>query len=149
MKKTTPIRFSEATLKFLLRAERARKGDWLEKNREEYEQVILEPLKNLASHLKGSLAQAAPRYHFPTKGIGRMKRPSNRVSGAPAEPSVVRGPPTTTGVIAIPAPHSGSGSGRWPRRGSGTGTGKFGCSSIGKGGRWARISCIVSTEKKA
>lgn len=76
-------------------------------------------------------------------------RPTRSVSGAPAGPSAVRGPPISIRVLAIPAPHSGSGSGRWPRRECGTATGRFGCCSIGKGGPWARSSCIVSTGKKA
>jgi uncharacterized protein (TIGR02453 family) len=72
-------RFSRETFQFLNRAHRQKSPSWLEKNREEYEAAILAPLKNLAARLKSEVGPLAPNYHFPQKGIGRLKRPSTRV----------------------------------------------------------------------
>lgn len=76
---TTP-RFTTKTVPFLLKASRARRLDWLDKNREDYETAILHPLQHLAQELKTKLGGSAPFYHFPLKGIGRLKRPANRVA---------------------------------------------------------------------
>lgn len=76
----TPPRFSIATLTFLEKAGRQKNPNWLENNREEYEKVLVKPLKHLALHLKTNLAREASLYHFPFKGIGRLKRPSNRIT---------------------------------------------------------------------
>src|SRR5688572_9149379 len=73
MKSSTP-RFSKQSLEFILKASRQKKPDWLDRNREEFERVILNPLKHLAVTLKTELASEAPGYNFPQKGIGRMKR---------------------------------------------------------------------------
>ena len=77
---TKASRFSNQTLKFLRKASRQKRQEWLDKNREEYEHVLLAPLKNLAQTLKTELAPIAPGYHFPQKGIGRLRRPAHRVS---------------------------------------------------------------------
>lgn len=66
--------FSQDSLNFLLKAARQKKPEWLEKNRNDYEQLLLEPLKFLAAQLKVGLSELAPHYHFPQKGIGRLKR---------------------------------------------------------------------------
>lgn len=79
MKTNTP-RFSPKTLQFLQKAGRQKRPDWLERNRAEYEKVLLEPLQHLAGHLKAEIGKLAPSYHFPQKGIGRLKRPANRVA---------------------------------------------------------------------
>ena len=72
-------RFSRKSLPFLLKASRQKRADWLDRNRAEYEELLLAPLKNLASHLKSELSEAAPGYNFPQKGIGRLKRSAHRV----------------------------------------------------------------------
>ncbi|MGK5087128.1 DUF2461 family protein [Bdellovibrionota bacterium FG-2] len=71
--------FSPQTLKFLEKAGRQKSPKWLDHNRSEYESLLVAPLKHLAQHLKSTLGREAPLYHFPQKGIGRIKRPSNRV----------------------------------------------------------------------
>jgi uncharacterized protein (TIGR02453 family) len=76
---TSPPRFSENTFKFIQKASRQKKPDWLDKNRDEYEIALLKPLQNLSSHLKTELSSVATQYHFPLKGIGRIKRSINRV----------------------------------------------------------------------
>ncbi|MGZ3698154.1 MAG: DUF2461 family protein, partial [Bdellovibrionota bacterium] len=79
MPKLQPPKFTRQTLPFILKVSRQRHPTWLERNREEYEKALLLPLQNLARHLKSELAPVATGYHFPQKGIGRLKRPANRV----------------------------------------------------------------------
>jgi uncharacterized protein (TIGR02453 family) len=67
-------RFSPQTLKFIEKASRQKKSDWLDRNRADYERYLLEPLQHLARYLKSELAPIAPGYHFPQKGLGRLKR---------------------------------------------------------------------------
>lgn len=66
--------FSQATIDFIEKAGRQKKADWLDKNREEYEAVILNPMKDLmqATHL--ALKEEARGYHFPLRNLGRLKR---------------------------------------------------------------------------
>lgn len=72
-------RFSSNTIAFLKKAARQRNPLWLERNFEEYEKVLSQPLKNLAQIAQAELKPFAPHYHFPQKGIGRLKRPAHRV----------------------------------------------------------------------
>lgn len=72
-------RFSKDTLSFILKASRQSHPQWLDRNRDDYERLLLEPLQNLAKSLKEALGAQATGYHFPQKGIGRLKRPANRV----------------------------------------------------------------------
>jgi uncharacterized protein (TIGR02453 family) len=74
-----PPRFNSDTLKFIEKASHQKKPEWLDKNREDYEHLVQEPLQYLAKTLKAKLAAQAPGYHFPQKGIGRLKRSANRV----------------------------------------------------------------------
>jgi uncharacterized protein (TIGR02453 family) len=71
--------FSPKTIAFLKKALKQKRPDWLEKNHEEYEAVIREPLVHLAETVSRELRKLAPDYHFPQKGIGRLKRPAHRV----------------------------------------------------------------------
>lgn len=80
MKKTAVPRFSAKTLAFLEKAGRQKNPNWLERNYAEYEAVLLLPLKHLAGELVRELRPLAPDYHFPLKGIGRLKRPAHRVA---------------------------------------------------------------------
>jgi uncharacterized protein (TIGR02453 family) len=82
--------FSDSTLQFLEKAGRQKNPNWLDRHREEYESVVLEPLKFLATHLKVKLAAEAPFYHFPQKGIGRLKRPAHRVGAEGYSSSLYR-----------------------------------------------------------
>ena len=74
------IRFSKKTLEFLAKAGKQKKDNWLEKNQAEYEQVLRNPFISLAIKIKISLRPLAPKYHFPTKGLGRIKRPAFKVA---------------------------------------------------------------------
>lgn len=73
-------RFSRQTIPFIDKASRQKDPEWLDKHRDEYEKLLLHPLQHLAGHLKIKLGQLAPNYHFPQKGIGRLKRSANRVA---------------------------------------------------------------------
>jgi len=71
-------RFSRKTLEFIQLASRQKKPDWLDRHREEYEEHLLLPLQDLARTAKARLSDVAPSYHFPIKGIGRLKRSAIR-----------------------------------------------------------------------
>lgn len=72
-------RFSKETLPFIEKASKQNHPEWLNRNREAYENLLLAPLQHLAQHLKKELSSEAPGYHFPQKGIGRLKRPAHRI----------------------------------------------------------------------
>lgn len=78
-RKTLP-RFSRETLQFLLKAGRQKKADWLDCSQEQYRELLLAPLLRLAKHLQKEVLPQATGYHFPGRGIGRIKRPANRVA---------------------------------------------------------------------
>jgi uncharacterized protein (TIGR02453 family) len=75
-----PAQFSAKTFQFIEKASRQKSLAWLDKNRSDYEAYLSEPLQHLARHLKSKLAPHAVGYHFPQKGIGRIKRSANRPS---------------------------------------------------------------------
>lgn len=77
-------RFSIATLNFLVKAHKQKNPDWLDKNMNEYEEVVKTPFVSLAEHIRSELLPLAADYHFPHKGIGRLKRPSHKVKGGEA-----------------------------------------------------------------
>lgn len=78
---TKTPRFSNETLRFIVRASRQKSEHWLDKNREDYESLLLNPLRHLAEHLKEELQNGlASGYHFPLKGIGRLKRSARSTS---------------------------------------------------------------------
>lgn len=80
MKATLQVsRFSKASLDFLQSAGKQDEADWLDENNLKYQQLIRLPLMTLAEYLKSELAAESGGYHFPTKGIGRIKRPLNKV----------------------------------------------------------------------
>lgn len=80
MNKKKPIKFSKKTLDFLVKAGRQKKSDWLEKNKDEYEEVLRKPFVEFAEKIKSELKPLARDYHFPTKGLGRIKRPAFKVA---------------------------------------------------------------------
>ena len=71
-------RFSKKTLEFLRKASRQKRPEWLDRHRAEYEEALLAPLTHLAEQLKERLGPLAPGYHFPQRGIGRIKRSAER-----------------------------------------------------------------------
>ena len=71
--------FSKHTLSFLRKVSRQKNPNYLVKNRDEYEKYFLGPFVALAKTLKEEIQPIAPQFHFPQKGIGRLKRPSHKV----------------------------------------------------------------------
>jgi uncharacterized protein (TIGR02453 family) len=71
-------RFSKQTLDFIEKASRQKKPDWLDRHRDEYERHLLEPIQHLARTLKSELGSLANGYHFPQKGLARLKRSANK-----------------------------------------------------------------------
>lgn len=70
---------SSKTIPFLTLAGQQTDPTWLDHNQSAFEEHVREPFIALAEHLKQSLHPVAPDYHFPTKGIGRIKRMANKV----------------------------------------------------------------------
>ncbi len=80
MKKQVKIvGFSEDSLKFLKLAGKQKNSDWIVKNDSKYQNLIRLPLLNLADSIKKELSPKARNYHFPFKGIGRIKRPAHKI----------------------------------------------------------------------
>ena len=75
-------RFSNQTIPFLTKAGQQTDPTWLDDNQSTYEQVVRLPFLEIAETFKSELQSTVPSYHFPTKGIGRIKKSSaNVVSG--------------------------------------------------------------------
>ena len=74
-------KFCKETLEFLAKAGRQKKPDWLEKNMKQYEEVLRKPFIELAETIKISMKASATDYHFPSKGLARIKRPDFKVQG--------------------------------------------------------------------
>lgn len=81
MIKSVNHKFSKETLEFLAKAGRQKKPDWLDKNSAQYEEVLRKPFIELAEKIKSSLKSSAVDYHFPSKGLARIKRPDFKVQG--------------------------------------------------------------------
>lgn len=73
-------KFSAKTIEFLKKAGREKRVNWLEKNQGDYDLLLREPLTHLATTVKEEISSLAPDYHYPQKGLGRLKRPANRVA---------------------------------------------------------------------
>ncbi len=85
MAKEKSHRFSKRTLDFLAKAGRQKNPDWLVKNTTEYEENVKIPFIELAEQIKLALKPLAPDYHFPSKGLARLKRPAFKVAGGEAQ----------------------------------------------------------------
>lgn len=72
-------KFSTKTIPFLKKAGQQTSPDWLDENQSKYEALVRLPFIDLAENLKAALLPFAADYHFPTKGIGRIKRAANKV----------------------------------------------------------------------
>jgi uncharacterized protein (TIGR02453 family) len=75
-------RFSQKTLDFIQKASRQKKSEWLDRNRSEYESVLVEParhtIRKVASLLKQSSPNEIVRYQFPDRAIARIRRSAAR-----------------------------------------------------------------------
>ena len=78
------MKFSNRTLPFLTEAGQQTDPNWLDENQAIYEAHVRGPFVDVAERLKTALQPIVPDYHFPVKGIGRMKKTANHiVSGGP------------------------------------------------------------------
>jgi uncharacterized protein (TIGR02453 family) len=78
------MKFSSRTLSFLTEAGQQTDPNWLEENQAAYEAHVRGPFIDLAERLKTALQPIVSDYHFPVKGIGRIKKTANHVvSGGP------------------------------------------------------------------
>lgn len=74
-------RFSQASIDFINKASRQKKAEWLEKNRTEYEKVLVNPMRELMEKAAKELQSQAPGYRFPLRGLARLKRGSDQSEG--------------------------------------------------------------------
>ncbi len=65
--------FTQASVDFLNRAARQKKSDWLERNQDEYQEVLVEPMRELMKTLAKNLRELTPGYRFPVRGFARIK----------------------------------------------------------------------------
>lgn len=73
------LRFSSKTLDFLALAQKQKNVLWLEKNKAKYEELVLQPMKALATTVTTVLEMEFSAYKFKKRNIGNIKRPSNRI----------------------------------------------------------------------
>ncbi|MBS1958071.1 MAG: DUF2461 domain-containing protein [Bdellovibrionales bacterium] len=66
--------FNKDSIAFLNKATRQKKLDWLDKNKAEYKEVLVEPMKELMQTVAKELRGEAPGYRFPKMGFARIKR---------------------------------------------------------------------------
>jgi hypothetical protein len=71
---STSTRFSKASIDFIVKASRQKKKEWLEKNRSEYEKVLVEPMRELMLATEKALKREAPGYRFPKRNFARILR---------------------------------------------------------------------------
>lgn len=83
--KTAAPKFSRKTLDFLVKAGKQKSPKWLDNNVEDYEALLRGPFINLAEKVKTALQPLARDYHFPSKGLARIKRPDFKVAGGQSQ----------------------------------------------------------------
>jgi uncharacterized protein (TIGR02453 family) len=71
-------RFSQKSLDFIARAAKQKSPEWLDRNKEEYESVLVEPMKQLVSQVAKNLMKKAPGYRFPSRQFVRLRRSADR-----------------------------------------------------------------------
>src|SRR5579885_40651 len=71
-------RFSQKSLDFIRKASRQKKHDWLDRNRAEYEEVLVEPMRALMTTVARELRGEAPGYRFPARSFARIRRSADR-----------------------------------------------------------------------
>jgi len=73
--------YSQKSIDFITKAARQKKSDWLEKNREEYEDVLVLPTKEIITNVAKALQREAPGYRFPNRQFARLKRGADQSKG--------------------------------------------------------------------
>ena len=83
LKMKKPI-FTQASIDFVTKASKQKKVEWLEKNREEYEEVLVKPMRALMEDAAKALKSEARGYRFPLQNRVRIKRShESRAEGVP------------------------------------------------------------------
>jgi uncharacterized protein (TIGR02453 family) len=70
----SPSRFSKRSIEFIQEAARQKGKGWLEKNRNEYEEVLVSPMRELMGMAEEALSRNAPGYRFPKRNHARILR---------------------------------------------------------------------------
>jgi uncharacterized protein (TIGR02453 family) len=78
------FKFSNKTIPFLTEAGRQKDASWLDDKQQTYDEIIRLPFLEIAETAKVQLQASVPEYHFPTKGIGRIKKAVNKVTSEDA-----------------------------------------------------------------
>lgn len=68
--------FSKNSIEFIVKAAKQKNPAWLDKNRKEFEKVLVDPMRDLMNAAKKALADQAPGYRFPRGNFARIKRHS-------------------------------------------------------------------------
>jgi uncharacterized protein (TIGR02453 family) len=76
--------FSNKTIPFLTLAAEQTDASWLDDKLTIYDEIIRFPFLEIAETTKAQLQETVPEYHFPTKGIGRIKKAANKVASGDA-----------------------------------------------------------------
>ena len=66
--------FSKSSIDFIVLASRQKNKEWLERNRVVYEQVLVEPMRELMGRVERALRNEAPGYRFPKRNFARILR---------------------------------------------------------------------------
>jgi uncharacterized protein (TIGR02453 family) len=82
--------FSAKSFRFLKLAARQKKEVWLENNWDEYQEVLVQPMKALVAEVAKTLGSEAPGYRFPRVGFARIKSYSGWEEESGRKPSVFR-----------------------------------------------------------
>ena len=72
-------RFCDETIPFLIEAGQQTDPAWLDARQQTYDKLVRLPFIEVAQTLKSELQQIVPDYHFPTRGIGRIRKSLNKV----------------------------------------------------------------------
>ena len=73
--------FSPASIDFIELASRQKKPEWLDKNRVQYEKVLVNPMRELMEAVTLALKDEAPGYRFPNRQFARLKRGADQSKG--------------------------------------------------------------------
>jgi uncharacterized protein (TIGR02453 family) len=73
-------RFSKESLEFMAKASRQKSAEWLDRNEQEYQKVLVEPFRHLAQEVARHLRREAPGYRFPVRGFARIRRSAARAA---------------------------------------------------------------------
>ena len=74
-------RFSQASIDFITKASRQKKAEWLDKNKDEYQKVLVEPMRELIEKVAAALKPEAPGYRFPSRQHARIRRGADQSMG--------------------------------------------------------------------